>query len=830
MDNKNRNFSDQEDRQGGAWSLNLIWTDIRYAFRQFRKSRVFAITAMLTLGLGIGANTAVFSLIDTVLLHPLPYQDPGKIVLITETLRQVESNEVGVAAQEARDYASNNRTFTQMAMFESEGFDLTGNGAPMRVNAAKVSQSTFSLLGVPTALGRTFTEKEDLYGSSNVAVISWSLWHNRYGGNASVLGSIIRLNETPYEVIGVMPSSFRFPFDGKPFSEMADIWVPEAFSPQRLDPNRRVAEFGVGLIGRLKPGVTIEAAQADIASIAERFQREHPDVYSGATRVYPKVFTFAAHSMTRARALTVLLGCAVALVLLICCANVSNLLLARASRRASEMAVRAAIGATRTRLICQCIVENLALSLCGGVAGVMLAAGIQAGLRNWGPRDVPRLHEIHLNWLVLAFAFLLSLATGILFGLVPAWKISRVALEKSLRESGKSITRGSQQLQDALAISEVALGLLLIIGSGLLVRSFVNVVNSPLGFDPNSTFVVRTMFDRFRYPEPPRRYAVQHELLDRLSRMPGVTAVGAASHLPLSDERQIAFRLEGSVPTDYRWVANSLVTPGYFRAMGIAMLQGRDFGDQDKPDSPPVAIVSQAFIKQYLQGQDPIGMRFITGRGPVTIVGVVGDVRINSIDSDPPATVYNSMFQVESGASGRTALVVRTGGRQPVPFSAVAGIVNSLDSGLPLYQATSLSDLVSESLASRRFTMLLLGGFAAIAILLAILGLFGVLTYLVGQREREISVRMAVGATRSMILRMIAARGIVLGITGCVVGLLLSVFGTTLLRASLFHVSRLDIFTFVGSTALLLIVVFLSTLIPALRAASTDPIRALRNE
>ncbi len=810
--------------------LNLIWTDMRYAFRQFRKSRVFAITAMLTLGLGIGANTAVFSLIDTVLLHPLPYQDPGKIVLITETVRQTESNEVGVSVQEARDYASNNRTFTQMAMFESEGFDLTGNGAPMRVNAAKVSESAFPLLGVSPALGRTFTEKENLYGSSNVAVVSWSLWKNRFGGNANVLGSIIRLNETPYEVIGVMPASFRFPFDGKPFSEMADIWVPEAFSPQRLDPSRRVAEFGVGLIGRMKPGVTIETARADIASVAERFQREHPDVYSGATRVYPKVFSFAAYSMTRARALTVLLGCAVALVLLICCANVSNLLLARASRRASEMAVRAAIGATRTRLICQCIVENLALSLCGGTAGVMLAAGIQAGLRNWGPRDVPRLHEIHLNWLVLAFAFLLSIATGILFGLVPAWKLSRVALEKSLRESGKAITRGSQRLQDALAVSEVALGLLLIIGSGLLVRSFVNVVNSPLGFDPNSTFVVRTMFDRSRYPEPPRRYAVQHELLDRLSHLPGVIAVGAASHLPLSDERQIAFRPENSAPTDYRWVANSLITPGYFRAMGIATLQGRDFGDQDRPDSPPVAIVSQSFVKQYLQGRDPVGARFITGRGPVTIVGVVGDVRINSIDADPPPTVYNSMFQIESGASGRTALVMRSSGQQLVPFSSVAGIVNSLDGGLPLYQATSLSDLISESLASRRFTMLLLGGFAAIAIVLAIIGLFGVLSYLVGQREREISVRMAVGATRSMILRMIAVRGVMLGVAGCAVGLLLSVFGTALLRANLFHVSRFDIFTFAGSTALLLVVVLLSTLIPALRAASTDPIRALRNE
>lgn len=812
--------------------LESLLQDLRFAIRQLSKSPGFTLIALLTLAIGIGANTAVFSLFDTVLLHPLPYRDPGELMLVTESAPNLGHDEFGVAIQESRDYQGRTQAFSEMGTFESAGFNLTGNGSPLRINAAMVSHTVFSLLGVAPILGRAFTAEEDTYGNNHVVVLSWRLWRDQYGGDSRILGKSVKLDEAPYTVVGVMPPSFRFPFDGKPQSEMADLWVPDAIEASRLNPQNRIMEFGVGLIGRLRRGVPAAMARAEISAIANQFESDHADIYSGTLRVEPHTYAFAGYAMQKARPVVVLLMVAVACLLLIACANVANLLLARASQRAREMAIRAAVGAGRMRLLRQCLVESLLLAGCGAAMGLALAEGALESLRLWGPANVPRLHDVALNPLVLLFTLALTIGTGIIFGFVPAWKMSQVVPHSMLKDRTQAgVARTDHRLQNTIAISEVALALALLIAGGLLIRSLARLVNTPIGFEPNGTLVVRTMFDNARYPDRVRRNIVQAEILERLSHLPGVTSVAAASHLPFSDDRQIGVRLEHAAPDDFHFAANSLVSPGYFRAMGIQLLRGRDFTRQDLSGSIPVAVVSEAFARQYLPGFDPLGQRFYWGdRALITVIGVAADVHIAALDADPPPMVYNSMSQAETGAIGRMAIVVRSGGNRQIHLDEIKSIVSSLDPDLPLYNATTLSTLIAESLAQRRFTILLLGSFAFGAAVLAIVGLFGVLSYLVEQRRREIGVRMALGADRNAILAMVMRKGMILGTAGCAIGLSLSALSTFLLRASLYHVSRFDPLTLIAVPCLLLGIVLLAAFIPARRAASIDPMKALRAE
>ena len=824
---------EQRGREVWQWpAIESVWGDVKFALRQLGKSPGFTVAAVLTLALGIGADTAVFSLFDTVLLHPLPYRDPGNLMIVTEVEPSQGPDEFGVAIQEAQDYQSRNRTFSETGTFESGDFNLTDEGEPLRVNAALVSHSVFSVLGVSPLLGRTFAAEEDRFGNDHVAVLSMQLWQSKYGGDPNILGKTIKLDEKPYLVIGVMPGSFRFPFDGKPVSERADLWVPDAIAPARLDPENRLMEFGVGLIGRLKPGVTEAQAQAEMTQIAAGFQREHPDVYSGTLRVEPHTHAFAGYSMQKARPLVLLLLTAVTCVLLIACANVANLLLARASRRKREMSIRAAVGANRVRLMRQCLVESMVLAVGGAALGVLVGEAILFSLRLWGPRNVPRLQDAVLNPYVLLFILMLTIGTGILFGLIPAWKMSHVSPQGALKDTSQVGTgRGGQRLLDAIAISEIALAMVLLIAGGLLLRSFVNLLETPSGFDPRGTLVIRTNFDRARYPQGARRGLVQRELLERFLHLPGVTSVAAASHLPLSDERQIGIRLEHAAPDDFHWAANSVVSPGYFRTMGIPLLRGRDFTDQDRPDSVPVAVVSQTFVNQYLPAGNPLGQRFYWGdRALFTVIGVAADVHIGALDADPPPMAYHSMFQIEFGASSRTAFLVRGSGNQTVQFPEIQKTVWSVDRDLPLYNLTSLLTLVEESLEQRRFTLQLLGAFAVCAVLLAMVGLFGVMSYLVEQREREFGVRMALGADRRRILTLIARKGFVLGMAGCLAGLLLSALSTSLLRSHLYHVKSFDPITLGTVPLLLLAVTMVAVLLPARHAASVDPIKALRSE
>jgi predicted permease len=810
--------------------VETVLQDIRYGWRMLVRNPGFTAISVLTLAIGIGASTAIFSVVDTVLLRPLPYQEPDKVVVVSESLPGMSMDEIGVSAAEYQDYRDRNRSFSQVAAYESAGFNLTGVGQPSRVNAASLSASAFPLLGVSPELGRGFTQEEDRYGSSNVVVLSHALWEHQYSGDPNILGKTVKLDEKPFTVIGVMPASFRFPFDGAPLSEMADLWVPIAFEPDRLSPGNRTREFGVGLIGRLRPGVSREQAQRDVESIATAFMQQYG--YSGTVRVVPRAYAFAARTVEKARPLVILLTLAVVCVLVIACANVANLLLARASHRSSEMAIRSAVGANPARIVRQCLMESILLSICGAGAGIMVAQASVAGLRRFGPADVPRLHDVMLHPIVLLFALALAVVTAILFGFVPAWRLAHVAPQACLKESIQTgPARGTQRLQNSVASIEIAAALVLLVAGGLLLRSFVRLLDSPFGFDPKGVFVVRTLFDRARYPDPVKRQGAQRELLDRLSHLPGVTSVAAASHLPLSDTRQIGFRLEHAAADDYHWAQNSMVSPGYFRSMGISLIEGRDFTEQDRPDTPSVAIINEKIAKQYFPGRNPVGQRFQWGdRAFFTITGVAADVHISALDADPPPMIYTSMFQVESGASGRNAFVLRSGGEAQGLFQEVQQQVWSVDKDLPIYNTTTLEKLVSESLAQRRFTVLLLGSFAVIAVLLAAIGLFGVISYLVAERTREFGVRMALGADRSSIYWQVLRRAVELAVAGCGMGLMLSLFASRLLRASLYQVSRFDWPTLMLLPLLLLGVVLFAAYWPARRATRVDPMVALRYE
>jgi predicted permease len=828
----NATVIEEHGREVWQWPrLESIWADVRYALRQLRKSPGFTATAVLTLALGIGANTAIFSVIDTILLRPLPYADPDRLVLVSESLG---GDDVGVSAQEYLDYRRENRVFSQVAAFESDGFNLTGNGQPLRVNAARISASALPLLGAAPEVGRNFADEEDRYGANRVVLLSHELWQSHYAGDPGIVGNTIRLDEKPYTVIGIMPPSFRFPFDGAPPSERARLWLPIAFAPNVLDPANRTMEFGVGLIGRLKDGVTPQQAREDVDGIASRFMQQYD--YSGTIRVAPQVHLFAAHAIGKARPLLILLAACVACVLLIACANVANLLLVRASARGQEMALRAAIGANRFRLLRQCLVESILLSLFGAAAGVVLAIVLVPGLKHFGPANIPRLQDVALHPVALLFTLMVSLVTSVVFGFAPAWRLARVAPQPSMWPALQvGINHSSQRLQNGIATAEIALAVVLLVAGGLLLRSFARLLNAPMGFDPENTFVVRTLFDHARYRDSLQREAAQKELLDRLSRLPGIAAVAEASHLPLSDTRRIGIRLEHSGPSDYYWAENSLISPGYFAAMGIA-LRGRDFTPEDRRGSLPVAIVSETFARQFFPGKNPVGQRVQWGDRPLfSIIGVTADVHISALDTDPPPMIYTSIFQVDTGADGRTAFVLRgeSAGRElsaAIMLPEFRERIWSLDKELPVYDATTLQGLVSESLAERRFTLVLLGSFAVSAVLLAVIGIFGVISNLVVQRQREFGVRIALGANRATIAKLVLGRASVVAIAGVASGLLLSVLASRLLLASLYHTSQYDPVVLCLIPTVLLAVVLAAAWLPARRAAGVDPMQALRSE
>jgi predicted permease len=680
-------------------------------------------------------------------------------------------------------------------------------------------------------MGRTYTAEEDRPGAGKVAVLSYGLWKRRYGADRNILGRTVDLDGQPFTVIGVMPASFQFPFSTLPYSEQAEVWVPVAFTREEIAD--RVREFGTFTVGRLKPGVSLQQAQEDVTRVAAEFQKQYPQIYSGNIFVKPTVSSLAADVVGKVRPMLLVLLGAVGFVLLIACANLANLLLARATARAREMAVRAALGASQTRLLRQFLTESLLLAGAGGALGLFAAFWLVRLLVAFGPERVPRLHDVTIDPSVLAFAVAVSVITGILFGMAPAWRASGGELQPALKEASAraGASREKLRLRNGLVLLETACSLLLLVGAGLLVNSFIRVLRVPPGFNPNGVLIARTQFDDTRYPKADLCGVAEKEIIARLRRLPGVESAGFVTNLPLADPRGIGFRIEGGPANEFHNADNALVSEDYFQAMGIPLLHGRGFREQDTASTPLVAVVNQTLARTYFSGTDPIGKRLLWGdRAPFTIVGIAGDVRFSALDADVAPMIYMSNFQVSSGVSRHAVFVVRTSGEPASLARTASETIWSVDKDLPVFGVTTMNEVLAASVAQRRFSMSLLGGFAVLALLMAALGLYGVLSYSVSQRMHEMGLRMALGANARDLMGLVVGQGIRVVLAGVVAGLLASFAATRLLSGMLFGVSPLDPFTFATVAVVLVAAALLASFVPARRATRVDPIVALRYE
>jgi putative ABC transport system permease protein len=813
--------------------MQTLLQDLRYAFRILKSQPTITLMAVIALALGIGANSAIFSVINAVLLRPLPFPESDRLVIIEQSLPKLGVSLASVSGGEFVDYVEGNEVFSEVAGYTDISLNLTGEGEAARIQAARVSASLFPLLGVSPLRGRLFTTEEDQQGKNNVALISRSLWQNHFGADSNIIGKTIRLDEKPYTIIGVMPSAIRFLHIQSAFGEATDLWIPLAMTDAEKQGHANSFDFGV--IGRLKPGVTLAEAQANIEAVAERFQQQHPDIYKGDIEVKASLIKLEERLVKGVRPfLLVLLG-AVGFVLMIACANVANLLLARAAARQKEIAIRAAMGASVSRIARQLLTESVVLALAGGAAGLLMAAWAIDLLARFGPADVPRLDEINLDPSVLGFTLLVSMVTGVLFGLAPAFQIRRVNLNEALKESSGRTSRGREgrRLRSLLVVFEIASAVVLLVGAGLLINSFVRLLRIPPGFNPEGVIIAQTTLPRARYPKPEQSKAAHRQVLERLSALPGVKEVGAASTLPLIDDWSIGFIIDGR-STDSINVANgAIVSDGYFQAMGIELKRGRTFGTEDREDTTPVIAVNETMARAFWPDTDAIGKRIMWGGWPgnkwLTIVGVVADVKISSLEAEAKPTIYMPMFQYPRSRSN-VVYVARAEGDTASLASGMRAEIRAVDSELPVYDIRSMNQIIRESVSQRRFTMMMLGVFASAAMLLAAVGIYGVMSYSVTQRTREIGVRMALGATRSDVLGMVVGQGMALALAGTVAGLAAAIALTRLMKSLLYGVSATDPMTFTGVSAILILVALLACYLPARRAAKVDPQIALRYE
>jgi putative ABC transport system permease protein len=804
----------------------------RFSFRQLRKSPSFAIAAVLTLALGIGATTAIFSLVNAVLLKPLPYPQAAGLMRITQ-----QDHSTGAVVTEPLsypdyfDWRARNRTLSGMASYSGQNMTLTGDGYAQQLGVYTVSSNLFQVLGVPPMLGREFRWDEEKAGNRAV-MLSYPLWLARYGAEKSVVGQQVMLDGESYTVAGVMPKGFLFPGETG-----VEAWISIATDDEGKDPSTRQRGFdGLEVIGRLKPGVSMAQARADLSGVARGLAAAYPDAN--------KWFTTAAvtpqleHMVGKTRpALEVLFG-AVGLLLLIACVNVAGLLLVRCSRRSGEIALRGALGASRGEIVRQLLAESLALSLLGGLGGLMLATVILKQLTVRFPTVLPRLAGVSIDLPVFGFALGVSILTGVLFGVAPALRVSRLAPALALRDGTRTVTsgRGHHRLQTWLAIGETALGLVLLVGAGLLIRSFVTVLRVDPGFDPHNVLTAR-------YTMPDTGYSHEHkiqfmeDLTARLSALPGVVSASAGWPMPMSGSHAtIAFTVEGHPVAEADRPAEllGLAQPGYFETMRIPLIAGRTFNKMDQTKSPPVIIIDQAFAKKYFAGVSPIGRHITVGLGddvvvhPVReVIGVVGDIRQFGLNVAPEPHYYLPWTQA---LITTPYLVMRTTGDPASLERAVKATVAKIDSNIPTYRLHPLEFYVAQTVAPARFQTLLLTAFAGIALLLAAVGLYGVLAYIVQQRALEIALRLAVGAQRGDVLRMILKRGMTLAAIGVAAGLAISFVVTRFIATLLYGVKPFDALTFGAMSLLLLAVAFAASVAPAYRAAQTDPMTILRTQ
>jgi predicted permease len=819
----------------GVQILEEVRQDLRFGARMLARQPGFTLVAVLALGLGIGAVVAIFSVVDAVLLRPLPYKEPERIALVQQHMPKIGWYFGGVSAPEMLDYIAGNETFAEMAGYGIINLNLTGEGEPRRIDVARVSSGLFPLLGVAPLLGRGFSSEEDEAGKNRVVALSEGLWRTHFGADPKIIGRIVKLDETSYTVVGVMPARLQFPPTGDAYAGAVELWTPLALTDDEKQARRRDSNFN--LIGRLKPGVTIEQAQANMAVVAAGIERQDPEIYQGNTRITATAVGLMERTTQNVRPAVLLLFGAVGLVLLIACANIANLQLARAAARRKEIAIRSALGAGPLRIARQALTESLLLALSGGIVGLLLAALALDLIVRFGPENVPRLGQVALDPRALGFTLLVTLLTGVLFGLAPALQGARVGLSETLGESGRASGAGGREgarLRNALVILETALAVVLLVGAGLLVNSFVRLLRTPPGFNPEGVIVARTTLPAARYPEAERGKAVYRQALERIATLPGIQHVSFASALPLASEWQIGFLVEGGGEREWYTAYGSWVSNGFFEAMGISLKRGRVFTDDDRADTTPVVVINETMARRFWPGQDAIGKRIRWGgwnppEGWLTIAGVVADVKFSSLEDETPPTIYMPVFQIPR--IRRDAIFIARSTSDPAGLAAAfRREIAAVDAGLPVYDVRTMNQVLAESIAQRRFTMGLLAIFASAALSLAALGLYGVLSYAVTQRTREIGIRMALGARRLDALRLVVGQGMKMAMIGALAGLLASLALTRLMKGLLFGVSASDPLTFAAVALLLTLVALLACWVPARRASKVDPIVALRYE
>ena len=806
--------------------MDSLVKDLRFAVRVLWKSPGFSGVALLALVLGIGANTAMFSVVNAVLLRPMPFRDPGRLVMIWETSPRTEKTNVA-NPQNLADWQKRNRSFEKMAAYVpfQQTASLTGEGEPVEVPINYATRDFFSILGVQPILGRDFLPEEDVAGDrNNVALISEGLWRRRYGADPKIIGRKLIVRGNPTTVVGVLPSSFRFP-DVK-----ADIWELMHIDAQAQRRGRFLSP-----IGRLRPGVAIEKAQADMSVIAAQLAREYPafDTKWGAN-VVPMRDQFSGSLRTP---LLVLLG-AVGLVLLIACANVANLMLMRSSARQREMAIRASLGATRARIIRQLLVESAILGSAGALLGLLFAVWVKDGLLAILPESmsVARVNSVTIDQNVLGFTVIASLGASLLFGLLPAWRASRPELSDTLKEGGRALSASlsRNRMRAALVAGEMAIALMLLIGAGLLIKSFVRLESVAPGFQPDRILSMRVSLTSKRYANPEQTSAGLLEMVHRVERVPGVASVGSIQFPPLSGLDSATGFWTASRPKpkpgDEPVTGVSIVTPGYFATMGIPLIRGRTFSERDRAGSPQVAVVSQTLARQQFPGVDPIGQRIFVQWGrqtPYEIVGVVGDVKHDRLDSDSGPNVY---FPDAQEPNGGGTLVIRTAANPMKLAPTIEQVIHAYDSDQAIADIQPLDVFLSQSVARPRFQSVLIASFAGLALLLAAIGIFGVMSYSVAQRSHEIGIRVALGAQSNQILRLVVGQGLLLALIGAAAGLAGAFALTRYLRSLLFEVSPTDPWTFIAVPLVLCTVALAASYLPARKAMEVDPMQALRCE
>jgi predicted permease len=822
--------------------MSTLVRDLRYAFRAFGKSPGFTVAAILSLAIGIGATTAIFSIISTLLLHPLPYKDADRLVIMWNTSPGLGITRDWFSSAQYFDIKNNHHGFEQVGLAIGGNYNLTGEGEPERVGVVRISSNLLQLLGAQPAQGRLFNPDDDRYGGPNVVILGYGIWARRYGSNPHMVGRHITINTHDYEVIGVLPKSFSLPREVMPTldgAEQCDLLLPMPQIPT-FATDRGHEDYNI--IGKLKPGVTLEQARAEMNTITARLRQDHPDVYPPNGNLTFLILPLLEQVVGNVRHTLWLLLAAVGCVLLIACVNVANLLLSRAVGRQREVAIRTAVGASTGRIIRQLLTESVLLALCGGALGVLFALVSIHWTHVLGPNSVPRLAEISVRGDALLFTLLVSIGSGILFGLAPALRIARLDLLTKLKDSHRGSAGASavwgrgNNLRRLLVIAELAISVVVLVVAGLLIRSFILLQHVDPGFNPNNVMTLELTLSGDKYKDPAVVRAACRQLLENLEHLPGAVSAGGVSSLPLSSMFAWGpITVEGRVPPPGEKFINAderVVAGHYFETMQIPLLKGRLFNDRDTPDKPPVALVDEFMAEQLWPNQDPLGKRVSFGdlaAKPVwtTVVGVVGRIKQDTLDSDSRIAFYIPHSQYISRLLN---IVLRTTVDPNSLTSAVSHELHEVDRDLPLYGVITMDQRVAASLSRRRFTAVLLAMFAGFALALATIGIYSVMAYLVTQGTREIGIRMALGANQRTVLRLVVKQGMTLAVGGVMIGLVGALAFGRLVSSLLYGVKPTDPLTFASISVLLIIVALIASYIPARRAARIDPMVCLRSE